>query len=348
MHPVPPPISTTQPDSFQGVEPPAPAPASVHYLRGSNYLSNPLYSPQTSHSQQHYPGYPPSAQGEPFHQPRQQSQQQNQYAPQQHAFMEQTMGLFHVPQQPSGHHTMTQQHHIMTPYPPESVTPPPRPLSAPGNMFASRPLPNEGIYTNSPLGVNGHALEEPRQYSEGQAISSSAPTTAKRGRGSSGATRTSSTSEKAVKRLQQAQPYKTSGITDTNLAAPDSPSLSSSGRDSRNFNHKRSDQRRREALRTSFNRLLSVIPQTAPSESPPSSLASSAQGLPATSASPPALMMGDDDDDGESGKNGLNRVETMQLTIRYIHSLKEKNSLMDSKIAELQQELARLKQRQLQ
>ncbi|KAJ3232261.1 hypothetical protein HDU81_003092 [Chytriomyces hyalinus] len=113
------------------------------------------------------------------------------------------------------------------------------------------------------------------------------------------------------------------------------------------LSHKKSDQRRREALRSSFNRLQSVIPQQSPTASPASSgvPGSATAAVPASSTSPPPLLNDDNDDDDDGGK-GLNRVETMQATIRYIHSLRDRNMAMDGKIAALQAELLKLKQRQ--
>ncbi|ORY47761.1 hypothetical protein BCR33DRAFT_764148 [Rhizoclosmatium globosum] len=101
----------------------------------------------------------------------------------------------------------------------------------------------------------------------------------------------------------------------------------------RTVNHKKSDQRRREALKTSFSRLLAVIPQASPLASPTT--------VAAHSASPPSLADDDDDDADEmpDGSKAPNRVETMQLTIKYIHSLKEKNDGMDNRINQLRREL---------
>ncbi|KAJ3018064.1 UNVERIFIED_CONTAM: hypothetical protein HDU68_011344 [Siphonaria sp. JEL0065] len=112
------------------------------------------------------------------------------------------------------------------------------------------------------------------------------------------------------------------------IDAPDSPSL-------RTLNHKKSDQRRREALKSSFTRLLAVIPQQVQDAS-----------AAAASASPPALHFDMDDDDNELDKDGAklpNRVETMQMTIKYIHSLKEKNEGLDSRIDQLKRELQMLR-----
>ncbi|KAJ3230066.1 hypothetical protein HDU81_004793 [Chytriomyces hyalinus] len=116
--------------------------------------------------------------------------------------------------------------------------------------------------------------------------------------------------------------------------------------------HKKSDQRRREALRLSFARLQAVVPQQSPSASP-ASTGLPASGVPASSASPPSLLndnidnSNNNDDDDDDGGKGLNRVETMQATVRYIHALQEKNMAMDTKIAALQAELQRLKERQM-
>ncbi|KAJ3059722.1 hypothetical protein HDU99_006236 [Rhizoclosmatium hyalinum] len=122
------------------------------------------------------------------------------------------------------------------------------------------------------------------------------------------------------KRLQQAPGFK-------------SPSLGPESPTPRTVNHKKSDQRRREALKTSFSRLLAVIPQASPLASPTT--------VAAHSASPPSLADDDDDDADEmpDGSKAPNRVETMQLTIKYIHSLKEKNDGMDNRINQLRREL---------
>ncbi|KAI9347008.1 hypothetical protein BDR26DRAFT_1005124 [Obelidium mucronatum] len=113
----------------------------------------------------------------------------------------------------------------------------------------------------------------------------------------------------------------------------ESPSL-------RTLNHKKSDQRRREALRSSFTRLLAVIP--------PALQVEAAQAQAAQAQSPPALAAADelDDDDGALDKDGAkmpNRVETMQMTIKYIHSLKEKNEGLDGRIDGLKRELEMLR-----
>ncbi|KAJ3003346.1 UNVERIFIED_CONTAM: hypothetical protein HDU68_005734, partial [Siphonaria sp. JEL0065] len=95
-----------------------------------------------------------------------------------------------------------------------------------------------------------------------------------------------------------------------------------------------SDQRRREALKSSFTRLLAVIPQQVQD--------ASAAAAASSSTSPPAWHFDVDDDDNELDKDGAklpNRVETMQMTIKYIHSLKEKNEGLDNRIDQLKREL---------
>ncbi|KAJ3347105.1 hypothetical protein HDU83_002399 [Entophlyctis luteolus] len=117
--------------------------------------------------------------------------------------------------------------------------------------------------------------------------------------------------------------------------------------------HKRSDQRRREALRSSFARLLAVIPVSIQQAH--------------TAAAGSDVDDDDDGDDGEGdddrvgptgvgtggtgvgqaevGANGPrlpNRVETMRMAIAYVRGLQERNAALDSRIEELRREYTQL------
>ncbi|KAI8833414.1 hypothetical protein BJ741DRAFT_612056 [Chytriomyces cf. hyalinus JEL632] len=207
-----------------------------------------------------------------------------------------------------------------TPHPP--ITPPPRPLSAPSALFPLHLRGRERQQPGSPLTATACTLDQSESTSKSH--QSFIASRLKRS--------ISTGSEISAKRVS----------TD---AADSQSSPKPISTTQRVLSHKKSDQRRREALRSSFNRLQSVIPQPSPTASPASSGVPGSAVPPASSTSPPPLLNDDNDDDDDGGK-GLNRVETMQATIRYIHSLRDRNVAMDGKIAALQAELMKLKQRQ--
>ncbi|KAJ3258131.1 hypothetical protein HDU77_002412 [Chytriomyces hyalinus] len=203
-----------------------------------------------------------------------------------------------------------------------SITPPPRPLSAPSALFPPH-LRGREPQPGSPLTATACTLDQSKGSTHAASKSHQSVVASRLKRS------ISTGSESSAKRVP------------SDAAADSQSSLSTT---QRVLSHKKSDQRRREALRSSFNRLQSVIPQQSPTASPASS-GVPGSAVPASSTSPPPLLNDDNDDDEDGGK-GLNRVETMQATIRYIHSLRDKNLAMDGKIAALQAELLKLKQRQ--
>ncbi|KAJ3266356.1 hypothetical protein HDU77_001427 [Chytriomyces hyalinus] len=226
--------------------------------------------------------------------------------------------------------------------PPPSVTPPPRPVSAPSAMFGAH-LRGREAHLGSPLAASFeettqkdvHNDSNMHRISNKKKVRTSAQSRVKRS--------ISTGSESAAKRAPNTAP------------APLLSTTKPAAATQRVLTHKKSDQRRREALRLSFARLQAVVPQQSPSASP-ASTGLPASGVPASSASPPSLLNdnmdntnsnNNNDDDDDDGGKGLNRVETMQATVRYIHALQEKNSAMDTKIAALQAELQRLKERQM-